>query len=899
MKPTRRPGNRVIFHESDPRHWPAAPQQQLSKPTFSGRMTLTRKLLLALLALLLVVAAALTWLVASFDANRYKGLAIDWVQQHRQRQLSLGDVKLSVFPRLQVELHDVALSEFQQPQQRFASLGEAQLAVQWLPLLKGQLVVDAVQARGLTAVWRRDAQGRSNIDDLLRPAANPKPVSEPSQRKPMSFDISALRIEQVSLELDDRLAGLKGVATLAELQTGRLTPGQPSPVKVSAQARLSEPAAQLDLQGSTQLKLDFGDAQAPALKVQAGDLTLQLRGELPGLSGLDATLAGNLAYDAGHLAPAAPAPAASDAAAPSTASTASIEAAPLSLRLALRAGPLQLQEGKLTLQRFAFRPAQQHLTLDQLALQLRGALASAGQPAQPLQATLNWPQLDVQGQQLKGSALSGSFSLQGPAALEGSIASGAPTGNFQTLQVPALQLRLGAATQGPAASRVRGTLTSHLTARLQAGEVSLAQLVLDATVQNPALRALQVSARGQVDASAAQVAWKLDGRMNAQAFDLDGQLALGGARPRLQAQARFGELDLDALLPPRAAPIPTGTAASAPAPTPSASSPGPAADAPVDLSGLRALDARVSLQAGTLRYQPYVVRDLSATALLEDGHLQVAPLRLRAWDGGLDARLNAWAGTSPAQQRLALQASAQDILVQSLLKDVARQDLLEGRGRLTLDVSTGGASVQALQRALDGSAALQLRDGAVKGINLAQRLREVKAALSLKQDAVEAARRNEKTDFSELSASFQIRNGVAENRDLSLKSPFLRLGGEGRIDLPARRLDYTARTTLAATSQGQGGKDLEALKGLTVPVRLAGPFETPTWRIVWSEVAVGAAGSLVKDQLRDKLEARAAEKLGLKASDAASAPLKDQVKDLAREKAKAAVQDRLKGLLGR
>jgi len=867
-------------------------------------MSLTRKLILALLALFLLLAGALTWLVASFDANRYKGLAIDWVQQHRQRQLSLGDVRLSVFPRLQVELRDVALSEFQQPQQRFASLGEAQLAVQWLPLLRGQLVVDAVQARGLTAVWRRDTQGRSNIDDLLRPAASLTPAAEPSQRKPLDFDISGLRFEQVNLELDDRLGRLKGVATLAELQTGRLTPGQPSPVKLTAQARLSEPAAQLDLQAATQLKLDFGDARAPALKVQAGDLTLQLRGDLPGLSGLDATLTGNLAYDAGHLAPAAPAPAASDAAArstASTASTASIEAAPLSLRLALRAGPLQLQEGKLTLQRFAFRPAQQHLTLDQLALQLRGALAGAGQPGQPvqpLQATLNWPQLDVQGQQLKGSPLSGSFALQGPAALEGSIGSGAPSGNFQTLQVPALQLRLGAATQGAAASRVRGTLTSQLTARLQAGEVSLAQLQLDATVQNPALRPLQVSARGQVDASAARVDWKLDGQMNAQTFDLDGQLTLGGARPRLQAQARFGELDLDALLPPQAAPPPTGTAASAPAPAPRASSPGPAPDTPLDLSGLRALDARVSVQAGMMRYQPYVIRDLSATAVLEDGHLQVAPLRLRAWDGSVDARLNAWAGAGPAQQRLALQATAQDILVQALLKDVAGQDLLEGRGRLALDVGSGGASVQALQRALNGSAALQLRDGAVKGINLAQRLREVKAALSLKQDAVEVARRSEKTDFSELSASFQVRNGVADNRDLSLKSPFLRLGGEGRIDLPARRLDYTARSTLTTTSQGQGGKDLDTLKGLTVPVRLAGPFEAPTWRIVWSEVAVGAAGSLVKDQLRDKLEARAAEKLGLKAGDAASAPLKDQVRDLAKEKARDAVQNRLKGLLG-
>ena len=36
---------------------------------------------------------------------------------------------------------------------------------------------------------------------------------------------------------------------------------------------------------------------------------------------------------------------------------------------------------------------------------------------------------------------------------------------------------------------------------------------------------------------------------------------------------------------------------------------------------------RVQLQAGTLRYRPYVVKDLSATAALEGGRLQVAPLR--------------------------------------------------------------------------------------------------------------------------------------------------------------------------------------------------------------------------------------------------------------------------------
>lgn len=808
-------------------------------------MTLTRKILLALAALLLLLIAGLAWLVATFDANRYKGVAIDWMREQRQRTLAIGDVQLRVFPRLQVELRDVSLSEVlttaqqpQQPQPRFATLASARLAVQWLPLLRQQLVVDEVQAQGVSLRYARDAQGRANIDDLLRPAAPPQPAEPPGGRA-LRFDIGAIRLEQVSVDIDDRTARLRGQARLDRLTTGRLAPGQPTPVALLAQAQFSEPAVQAQVEAAMRLRLDLGDAAQP---------TLQVLAEEPALT------------------------------------------------FSLRAGALQLQDSKLALQRFEFHPAQQRLVLDQLTLRVQGALQPAGQGAQPqpLKLALNWPSLAVQGQQLRGSPLDGSFALQGPAALEGTLSSGAPSGSFEALQVPALQLALGAATQGAGVSRVKGTVQADLTARLQASEFALAHLVIDATVQNPALQPLKVSARGQVGAAPTRVQWQLGGQMNAQAFDTDGQLALGGPRPRLQAQARFGELDLDALLPPR----PAGSAASAASAASTPAAGRPAADTPIDLSGLRALDAQVKLQAGTLRYRPYVLKDLSATAELDNGRLQIAPLHLRTWDGALDARVTAHAGAAPAQQRVTVQATAQDILIQALLQDVAQKDLLEGRGRLTLDLTTGGASVDAFKRALDGNAALQLRDGAVKGINLAQRLREVKAALSLKQDAVEAARRSEKTDFSELTASFQVRDGVAENRDLALKSPFLRLGGEGRIDLPGSQLDYTARTTLASTSKGQGGAELDALKGLTVPVRLAGPFDAPTWRIRWSEVAIGAAGDLVKDQLQRKLEAKAADKLGLRASDAASTPFKAQVREAAKEKAREAVKERLKGLLG-
>ena len=67
---------------------------------------------------------------------------------------------------------------------------------------------------------------------------------------------------------------------------------------------------------------------------------------------------------------------------------------------------------------------------------------------------------------------------------------------------------------------------------------------------------------------------------------------------------------------------------------------------------------------------------------------------------------------------------------------------------------------------------------------------------------MQQAKATDKTDFSEMTASFKIAGDVARNDDVAVKSPFLRLGSAGE----------------------QGGKSLEQLQGLTVPVRVTGPF---------------------------------------------------------------------------
>jgi AsmA protein len=71
-----------------------------------------RRLAIALAVLLLVFVLAAAWLVSTFDPNKYKGVAVEWMKTHRNRTLGVdGPIELSVFPRLQVHLSRLSLSE--------------------------------------------------------------------------------------------------------------------------------------------------------------------------------------------------------------------------------------------------------------------------------------------------------------------------------------------------------------------------------------------------------------------------------------------------------------------------------------------------------------------------------------------------------------------------------------------------------------------------------------------------------------------------------------------------------------------------------------------------------------------------------------------------------------------
>src|SRR5256885_2303899 len=191
-----------------------------------------RRTLWALLGLVVVVGGLATWLVLSFDANRVKSMAVDWMKTQRHRTLVVdGPIQLSVFPRLAVKLSKLSLSEANRPDV-FASLEEAGLAVDVLPLLHGELVVGRVSAKGVRVSFLRDAQGRSNIDDLLKPEpasgrGDAKSTSGGSQA--VRFDISGVDIADLRAHIKDDLTKIDGDLTLAKLTAGHLADGRTAP----------------------------------------------------------------------------------------------------------------------------------------------------------------------------------------------------------------------------------------------------------------------------------------------------------------------------------------------------------------------------------------------------------------------------------------------------------------------------------------------------------------------------------------------------------------------------------------------------------------------------------------------------------------------------------------------
>ncbi len=257
---------------------------------------------------------------------------------------------------------------------------------------------------------------------------------------------------------------------------------------------------------------------------------------------------------------------------------------------------------------------------------------------------------------------------------------------------------------------------------------------------------------------------------------------------------------------------------------------------PLDLTGLRALDANLDLTLGTLQFQRMNFSNVALGLRVANGAADARLTRISLYEGGGTARLIA--DGSGAVPRIAVELNAQNIQAETLLRDAIGFDRIAGRGRLTASLVGQGASQAAIMRSLRGTAAFNFNDGELKGVNLAQVARTVQAALS-GQAVGEAA----STDFAELSSTFTVADGVMATDNLRLLNPFVRLEGQGLVNIGAQTIDMRIAPRAVNSAQGQGGD--ATIAGLGIPFRISGPWSRVSFRPAVEEI--------VQNQLRDIL----------------------------------------------
>ena len=184
-----------------------------------------------------------------------------------------------------------------------------------------------------------------------------------------------------------------------------------------------------------------------------------------------------------------------------------------------------------------------------------------------------------------------------------------------------------------------------------------------------------------------------------------------------------------------------------------------------------------------------------------------------------------------------------------MLKDLQGEDRLTGTGNVEAKLSAVGADPEAMKKTLNGTAGFAFTDGAINGINIPEMIRDAKAKVL--GGGGSGASGPAKTDFSELTGTFQVKNGFVTNQDLSAKSPLLRISGKGNADLPKEVIDYRATATVVASAEGQGGEELQDLAGIPIPIKITGTFADPQYGLDFEALAAAIAKSKATDLLTD------------------------------------------------
>ena len=321
-------------------------------------------------------------------------------------------------------------------------------------------------------------------------------------------------------------------------------------------------------------------------------------------------------------------------------------------------------------------------------------------------------------------------------------------------------------------------------------------------------------------------------------------------KPAAQYTLAIDKIDADRYLPP---PTEKKTAEAKPAPSGGSAA---AATAQLPLELLRSLELNGRIKIDQFKISNLRTSQIFLPTTAKKGIIKLSPISANLYQGTYQGNINL--NVQQDTPRLAINESLKNVNIGPLLKDFWGDDKIRGKANLKAKLTARGIDPVAFRKTLNGTASFEFLDGAIKGFNLAQMERDLKARLQ--GQPVSKEKVPLETDFASITGSLTATNGLVQNKDLQAAMPHARASGAGKAYLVTEELDYTLKVKFTSKAIGQGGRTYEQMDKVPLPIRIRGTFSQPRFEPDYDAVIKALAKQRIEKE-KQKLEEKTKKKI--------------------------------------
>jgi AsmA protein len=235
------------------------------------------------IVVLLVIAIA--GFVYTFDANNYREEIAELIETVTDRPISIaGDMDISIYPWIGIKINDVTIQNAAGFSNRtFASIGQFDVRVKMLPLLKKRLEIDRLVLHRLALDLEMNAAGENNWSDIAGVSDNDNAESASGLA---GLTVGGIDLADSRVTWVDVNTGKQVKLSNLSLSTQAVIEGQPLPVELKAFVESNQPEWQAAVNAKTRLEFNQDSAV-----FDAKDLKMTVKALLPNTAMEKVTLA--------------------------------------------------------------------------------------------------------------------------------------------------------------------------------------------------------------------------------------------------------------------------------------------------------------------------------------------------------------------------------------------------------------------------------------------------------------------------------------------------------------------------------------------------------------------------------------------------------------------------------